>query len=119
MLVIDMDRPVVGLVEEIILNGESELGKVVARIDTGATKSSVDSKLAAKLRLGPVIRTKLVKSQHGNSVRPIVHAYVTLAGKKCEADFTIADRSHLRYKVLIGQDVLTKGFLIDPLKKQS
>ncbi|MFH1316379.1 MAG: RimK/LysX family protein [Candidatus Woesearchaeota archaeon] len=119
-----MDRTVVGLEETIILSNKSrilssksEQGEVKARIDTGAERSSVDSKLAAKLKLGPVVMTRLIKSQHGNSVRPIVHAHVKIAGKDREADFTIADRTHMKYKVLIGQDILKKGFLVDPMKK--
>jgi hypothetical protein len=29
----------------------------------------------------------------------------------------VADRSHLKYKILIGQNILKKGFIIDPQKK--
>ncbi len=30
--------------------------------------------------------------------------------------FSIADRAHMKYKVLIGKNILKKGFLIDPSK---
>lgn len=89
----------------------------MARIDTGATKSSVDARLAAELALGPVIKTKLVKSAAGNKLRPVIKASIRISGKSLKSEFTIADRSHMKYRVLIGQNILKKGFLIDPTKK--
>jgi len=36
-----------------------------------------------------------------------------------EDEFTLADRSHMTFPMLIGQNILTKGkFLIDPLKER-
>jgi len=110
-----MKRPVIGYVETVTLVNNGVRGDYKAKIDTGATKSSIDSKLAVRFRLGPVIETKLVKNVHGNSVRPIVHANVILAGIPCRAAFTIADRSKMRFKILIGQNILNKGYVIDPL----
>lgn len=110
------DRIIVGLTEEIILKGKKESKKVVARIDTGATNSSIDSSLARDLNLGPIKMTKVIKSAHGNSVRPVREAEVVIEKKKLNVLFTVADRSHMRYKALIGQNVLKQGFLIDPLK---
>jgi len=108
---------IVGLSEIIRLIGKNKAKKIKARIDTGATKSSVDAKLAASLQLGPVIKTKFIKSAHGNSLRPLIKTEIELAGKKICSEFTIADRAHMRYKVLIGQNILKHGFLIDPGKK--
>lgn len=112
----DKDRIVIGLTESVKIFAKKDSKSVVARIDTGATKSSIDASLAKELKLGPVIRTRLVKSASGNSVRPVIKAKIDLASKKMTADFTVADRSHMRYRMLIGQNVLKKGFLIDPLK---
>ncbi len=108
----------VGLTEKVKITGPKGKSKILkARIDTGATISSIDSKLAARLNLGPIIRTKLVKSASGNSSRPVMKARIKVAKKELEADFTIADRSHMKYAVLIGQNILKKGFLIDPSKR--
>ena len=111
------DRPVLGLIETISLISSNSLGKFKARIDTGATKSSIDIQLARKLSLGPIVGTKVVKSAHGNSVRALIHASIIIGGRTIRADFTVADRSHMKYKVLIGQNILKKGFIIDPLKQ--
>ena len=110
------DKITIGLYEKITLVGNRTSNKeMVARIDTGATRSSIDVKLAASLKLGPVIKTKLVKSAHGSTLRPIVEGQLIIAGKKIKTHFTIADRVKMKYKLLIGQDVLKRGnFLIDP-----
>lgn len=107
---------VIGLVENIEVQHDSGTTRVTAKIDTGATKSSIDARLADSLKLGPVKGSKVVKSAHGNMLRPIVEATITLAGKTVKVEFTIADRNHLKYKLLIGQNVLKNGFLIDPSK---
>ncbi len=111
-------RIVVGFVEDITIFGNSsKKKKVKARIDTGAVKSAIDARLAAELHLGPIIRRKLVISTHGRTLRPVMEAEVEICKQKIKAEFTVADRSHMKFKVLVGQNILKDGFLIDPLKK--
>ncbi|MBR9675481.1 hypothetical protein GOV05_00555 [Candidatus Woesearchaeota archaeon] len=108
---------VLGLYENIkILDNKesSESKEYFSRIDTGATKSSLDLVLAAKHNLGPILRTKYVKSAHGNKLRPIIEVEILIAGKKIKGDFTLSDRSHMKYPILIGQNILRQGFIIDP-----
>lgn len=112
-------RVVVGLIEKITIKGNSKSKTLLARIDTGATKSSIDINLAKELNLGPVIRSKLIKSAHGNKLRPILEADVLIAKKRMKVEFTVVDRSHMKYGVLIGQNILNTGFIIDPLKKNN
>jgi hypothetical protein len=107
-------KTVLSLVEEVELRGDGLAKKVLAKIDTGATSSSIDTRLASELRLGPVIESKLVKSAHGTKLRPVVEADLTIKGRHLKAKFTIADRSHLRYHVLIGINILKQGFVIVP-----
>ena len=109
------NHPIIGLYEKVTLSGNKTINRqVIARIDTGATRSSIDVKLAASLRLGPVLKTKMNKNEHGATLRPIVDGSVTIAGKKLKTQFTIADRTKMKYKMLIGQDLLRQGkFLID------
>lgn len=107
---------VIGLAEKVNIQHHNGKKDVIAKIDTGATKSSIDTNLAAELELGPVIKSKLVKSAHGSKLRPIIEASIELAGKKIKSEFTLADRAHMRYRILIGQNILKDGFLIDPTK---
>jgi len=109
-------KVVIGLAEKVSVKHHNGRKSVVAKIDTGATKSSIDTNLAAELRLGPVIKSKLVKSAHGSKLRPIIEAEIELAGKKIRSEFTLADRAHMKYRILIGQNILKDGFLIDPTK---
>ena len=111
-----MDKTVVGLVEKVKLNGHVE-EEVCARIDTGATNSSIDLTLASKLKLGPIIQSKMVKSANGSKLRPVIESELEICGIKLKAKFTLADRSHMKYPVLVGQNILKLGFLIDPNKE--
>ena len=109
-------KVVIGLDERVKVQYSGGRKNVIAKIDTGATKSSIDTNLAAELKLGPVIKSKIVKSAHGSKLRPIIEATIELAGKKIKSEFTLADRAHMKFRILIGQNILKDGFLIDPNK---
>ncbi len=110
------NRSIIGLTEDIIIYGR-KIKHVKARIDTGATKSSMDESLAKELILGPSIKNAVIKSASGQTTRPVVKAEVSIGGKKVSTEFTLISRAHMKYKVLIGRNVLSKGFLIDPSKR--
>jgi len=110
-------KTIIGLTEKIKITGKKAEKAVIARIDTGATVSSIDKKLAVQVGLDKTVKKKMVKSSHGITVRPVKKVRFTMAGRKFNMNFTIADRKYLKYKVLIGQNVLKKGFLIDPMRK--
>ena len=110
------DKTVVGLTEKVIIVGSKGQKEVVARIDTGATKSSIDLALVAELELGPEIKKILVRSAHGQGHRGVVYERVIIGNRKMRMQFTVADRKSMKYKVLIGQNILKRGFLIDPSK---
>ena len=115
---IKMKREIINLTVPATIFGKKKTRRLTARVDTGATKSSLDVKLASSLSLGPIIRTKLVKSAQGSSIRPVIKAKIKIKNKKILSEFTLADRQNLKYKILIGQNVLRKArFLIDPCKK--
>ena len=113
------ERIVLGLSEEIILignNGKEE--RLIARIDSGATASSIDAALAEKMELGPITRSKIVKSASGVERRPMILAKIKIHEAVIESEFTLADRAHLKYSMLIGQNILkSEKFMIDPLKE--
>lgn len=110
-------KTIIGLTEPVTICGKDTKKEITARIDTGATKSSIDLNLAAELHLGPIIKSKVVKSAHGNKLRPVIECEIELAKKKIKTEFTLAERSHMKYEVLIGQNVLKQHFLIDPSKE--
>lgn len=108
------DRIVLGLTEDVEVLYKKGKDVIHARIDTGAETSSIDVKLVAELGLGPVTQTKIIKSANGEKLRPAIEVNIIIHGKQLRGLFTIADRSHMRYRILIGQNVLKNGFLIDP-----
>jgi len=109
-------KKIIGLVEKVIVESSNGNEEIYAKIDTGATKSSIDMQLSSKLKLGPIKETKLIKSASGNTIRAVIQCKIVLSGRKIEGLFTLADRRHMKFKVLIGQNILEKGFLIDPSK---
>jgi hypothetical protein len=111
-----LKKTIVGLTENVVLRGEKGKATLTARIDTGATKSSIDLMIAAKLGLGPVVDSKLIKSAYGVKLRPVVRADVEICGRVIQAKFTLADRNHMKYLMLIGQNILRKDFLVDPCR---
>jgi hypothetical protein len=110
-------KVIVGLTEFVIIKGSHGNKEVIARMDSGATKSSIDISMASELNLGPVVDSRLIKSAHGSKLRPVVEVEVIVRNRRIKARFTIADRCHMRYPVLIGQNVLRNGFLIDPTRR--
>lgn len=107
-------RKIISLIEDVQL----EDGQVYkAKIDTGADSSSIDEKLVKRLGDRELLPPKTVRSALGRSQRPMIMLEIELGGERIKKGFTISDRSSLKYKVLIGKDILKKGeFLIDPLK---
>jgi len=109
------DKVIIGLDEYVTIvdNGKKE-EKIIARIDSGAEGSSIDKKLFEKLFLGPIIGSKIIRSASGRKRREVAKIKIRLKGKEILGRFNIADRSRLRYKMLIGHNILIRGFLIDP-----
>jgi hypothetical protein len=111
------NKTIIGLTETVTIYGNGKNKKIKAKIDTGATKSSIDIKLAKELHLGPIIKSRMVKSAHGTKLRPVVEGKIMLAKRKIDTEFTLAARDHMKYRVLIGQNALKKHFLINPSKE--
>jgi len=110
-------KKVLGTVEQVIIKSNNGDKLVEARIDTGAKLSSIDTSLVAELGLGPIVKAKKIKSAQGRSLRAVIKVRIILKGEEFNEDFTITDRSHMSYPVLIGRNILGKGFIIDPSKK--
>lgn len=108
------EKITVGLTARVVIFGKNKKKEVIARIDTGATKSSIDETLAKELGLAEPLKHTSVKSAHGTRHRPVVMVEIAISGELMSAEFTVADRAHMKYQVLIGQNILKKGFLIDP-----
>ncbi len=66
----------------------------------------------------PVHATKSIKSSNGSTEqRYIVKTIIRLLDKEFKAELSLADRSEMRYPVLLGRKLINKRFLVDVSKK--
>lgn len=108
------DRVMLGLIEPVKINGR----EIMARVDTGAERSSIHDELAKELGIELNEETQKIRSAHGLTRRALGNVDIEIGGQFIKSEFTIYDRSKMKYLVLIGHDVLKQGnFLIDPLKE--
>lgn len=105
---------VLPVIQPVIIKTKEESLKVFAKLDSGAYRSSIDEKLAKKLKLIPTGKKVFVQSASGRRFRPTVNITFELAGKKIVTEASIIDRSHLRYPMIVGRRDLD-GFLIKPV----
>lgn len=130
-----LDKAVVGGREKVLL---TDLGvKLDARIDTGATTSSLDAREIesferdgedwvrfelydpdmeemVELERKRARRVRITQSNTDESEsRPVVEMRMTLGSLTQLAEFTLSDRSHLTHPILIGRNVLRDMMIVD------
>lgn len=90
--------------------------KVLAKVDTGAWRTSISRELAQDLNLltdDNILWKKEVKSALGKEKRPIINLTFWLGGRKIITPASVAKRSAVTFPVIIGRKNL-KGFLVNP-----
>jgi RimK family alpha-L-glutamate ligase len=104
----------VGYTERVLVSGGRGMTDAVAKSDTGARRTCIDIGLAAAVGAGPIVDTTTVRSgsHGGRSRRPLVEIEVRVGGRWHRTTASIEDRSHMRYPVLLGRDVLA-GYHVD------
>jgi len=114
-----MAKKVVGIVERVKIIGEKTIN-VFALFDTGAARTSVDTRLAERARLGSPIKTTMVRhaSMKNEIKRPVVKAKVKIKGNDFNVKASLQDRAHMTFAVIIGRDILAGNFIVDPNKNK-
>ncbi|WP_207588653.1 RimK family alpha-L-glutamate ligase [Halomontanus rarus] len=99
---------VIGYTEEVVLSGTRGSKTVYAKSDTGATRTSIDTQLAADIGAGPIKSITRVKSGSSKTSRsrPVVDVVVGVGGNQHTVTASVEDRSHMDYAVLLGRDIL-------------
>lgn len=90
--------------------------KIMAKIDTGAWRTSISENLAEELGLleeDNILWTKKFRSSLGVQERPVISVTFWLAGRKITTPASVAKRMALKYQMIIGRKNL-KGFLVEP-----
>ncbi|MFC6942217.1 RimK family alpha-L-glutamate ligase [Salinirubellus sp. GCM10025818] len=98
----------IGYIEEVVVMGTRGQRSVHAKSDTGATRTSIDSRLAADIGTGPIKDIVKIKSgsvKSGRS-RPVVDLVVGVRGTQHTVAASVEDRSHMDYPLLLGRDIL-------------
>lgn len=118
-------QKIIGVFETIkIITPDNKEYLTRAKIDTGAYSTSIDERLAKKLKITDIalseediVQIKKVRSALGEQERVFFPISFILAGERINSYASIIDRSDQKYPVLIGRRDLKK-FLINPLKKR-
>ena len=102
------DSPTIGYVEEVVVSGTSGSDQLFAKSDTGATRTSIDTSLAAEIGAGPIKSMTRVKSGSvkSSTARPVVDLVIGIGGTQHTVTASVEDRSHMDYPLLLGRDIL-------------
>lgn len=108
------------------------LNNIEARIDTGAKTSSIhatkieiiENKYVKFLVLGkyqflePIYKIQEVKSSNGQkSKRVFIKNKIEIFDKDYEIILSLNDRKNMKFSLLIGRELLEKGFIVDVSKQ--
>lgn len=113
-------RSILGIEEYVeVEDDQSNNHTVLAKVDTGAYRTTIDKQLAKRLNLHePVVRHRGVRGALGNDRRPVVFMKMYIHERPIKTEAFLADRSHMNYDMIIGRRDL-KGFLINPTKTKA
>ena len=100
--------PLIGYIEDVVVSGTSGSRSALAKSDTGATRTSIDTSLAAEIGAGPIKSMTRVRSGSSKSgkARPVVDLVVGIGGTQHTVTASVEDRSHMSYQLLLGRDIL-------------
>jgi len=109
-------RKVIGINEPIeVLDKEKNKNLTMAKVDTGAYRTTVCTNLAKELGIDKIIDSKKVKGALGTGERPIINLSFILDKRLVITEAFIADRGEMKYDIIVGRKDL-KRFLVDPAK---
>ncbi|SDM39028.1 alpha-L-glutamate ligase, RimK family [Halogranum gelatinilyticum] len=102
------DVPIIGYIEDVVVSGTSGSTQAKAKSDTGATRTSIDTSLAAEIGAGPIKSMTRVKSGSlkTGKARPVVDLVIGIGGTQHTVTASVEDRSHMDYPLLLGRDIL-------------
>jgi RimK family alpha-L-glutamate ligase len=99
---------ILGYTNRIRINGRDGAEEIIAKSDTGAKRTSIDTKLAGRIGAGPLVGTTNVRSSTGSGTetRPLVDVSLCLNNCWRTVTASITDRSDMEHPILLGRDVL-------------
>lgn len=131
------NKLVIGRLEKVDFP-EFDIHHVDAKVDTGAYTSSLhciriekrtnelffelvhhqgDKQLSKYFHTKDFYQKRIRSSNGKTQLRYIIKTHVSLLGKKYKTEFSLTDRSKMKYPVLLGRKVLKDHFIVDVSKK--
>lgn len=111
---------ILGNYEIITVIGPKGRAEVLAKIDSGANRTSIDKVIAEKIGLteeSNVLFFKDFESGLGKQKRPVVKTTLIIRQQKIPTEVSISDRSHMKHKIIVGRRD-THDFLVQPAQKE-
>jgi len=109
-------RKVIGINELIeILDIDKNKHPIMAKVDTGAYRTTICKNLAQELGVNQVIGSKKVRGALGLEERSIINLSFQMDKRLVNTEAFTADRSEMKYDIIVGRRDL-KRFLVDPAK---
>ncbi|MGB9627590.1 MAG: ATP-dependent zinc protease [Thermodesulfobacteriota bacterium] len=128
----DKTKTLIGGVEEVVLFPWGV--KLPARIDTGASMTSLDvrdltvKKGMAEFRLPqqygntlirlPIMRHCGIRSSDARERRPVVEMELCIGSRRMQVEVNLNDRSRMEYPLILGRNVLNLGFIVDSAQEK-
>lgn len=136
-------KKIVGLEEWVVFPQNDH--RALAKVDTGADTSSIDATDIARVgeRTGPLKRgdeirfltrgedgdkhelrgrivrfVRIKRKGSASQRRPVIEVEICFGGRKMRVEMTLTDRHNFKFPALIGQKVLSQGFLVDVTRKK-
>lgn len=99
---------VLGYTTRVSVSGTEDAVSAIAKADTGARRTSIDTELAGRVGAGPLVGTTDVRSAGatGTETRSLVEVDLRINGEWRPVTASVSDRSDMRFPVLLGRDVL-------------
>lgn len=110
----DGDGGDLGYTTRIRISASGRGESAVAKVDTGADRTSIDTELAGRIGAGPLVGTTEVRSGTTDApeTRPLVGVDISVNGRWRSLTVSVTDRGDMTYPVLLGRDVL-KDYTVD------
>lgn len=102
--------------EAVLVSLQGTLHKVIARIDTGAERTSLDIELAKSIGVRGTGQIRKYRSAAGEENRELAKLTYFLSGRKIDSIVSIGWRQDLKHPMIVGRSDL-KGFYVDPTAK--